>query len=56
MRKLAAPTRRLYFNAGWGFDENCNTARSRPARVAGYAALTMGLMNFSSNSPDKSLR
>src|SRR5437867_12694668 len=30
--------------------ENCSTARSRPARVAGYEALTIGLMNFSSNS------
>src|SRR5438552_10628366 len=30
--------------------ENCSTARSRPARVAGYEALTIGLINFSSNS------
>src|SRR2546428_5399371 len=30
--------------------ENRSTARSSPARVAGYEALTIGLMNFSSNS------
>ncbi len=49
-RNPAAPSRNVRLRIWPGFVENCRTARSKPASVAGKDELTIGLMNFSSSS------